>query len=98
MDGTSNERWEIIRFGEFKLSTSERLLLRNDQVVQIQARPFDLLVHLLENRHRVVNRDELHRVVWKGVRVNEQAVRVAVHAARRAVGDTGNSQRIIRTV
>ncbi len=88
----------VVRFGEYELSRSERLLLRRGRVVQLQARPLDLLFYLIDNRNRVVSREELHRTVWKGVRVNEQALRFAVHAVRRAIGDTGHAQQIIRTV
>src|SRR5258706_2921753 len=89
---------EIIRFGDFELSRSERLLRRNGEVVRLQARPFDLLVYLIENRDRVISREELLKNVWNGVRVNEQAQRFAVHSIRRAIRDSGDAQQAIRTV
>src|SRR5687767_307082 len=88
----------VLRFGEYEVSTLERLLMRRGRVVPLQARPFDLLVYLIDNRNRVISRDELLRTVWRGVRVNEQAQRFAVHAVRRAIGDSGHAQGIIRTV
>ena len=78
---------ELLRFGDYEISKPERLLFRKGQVVPLQARPFDLLHYLLDNRDRVISRDELLRTVWRGVRVNEQAQRFAVHAVRRAIGE-----------
>ena len=89
---------EVFRFGEYEVSKPERLLLRTGHVVSLQSRPFDLLLYLIENRNRVISREELLRTVWRGVRVNEQAMRFAVHAVRRAIGDSGQAQRIVRTV
>ena len=88
----------ILQFGEYELSKAERTLLRRGRVVSLQARPFDLLVYLLENRDRVITRDELLLNVWRGVRVNEQALRFALHSVRQAIGDSGHAQRVIRTV
>src|SRR5436305_12098517 len=89
---------EVLEFGGYELSRAERLLLRNNRVVSLQARPFDLLLYLIDHRNRVISRDELLQTVWRGVCVNEQALRFAVHAVRRAIGDSGHAQRIIRTV
>jgi DNA-binding winged helix-turn-helix (wHTH) protein len=95
--GTTEYR-EVLRFEDCELSKAERLLLRNGHAVPLQARPFDLLAYLVDNRDRVISRDEILHNVWRGVRVNEEAVRFSVHAIRRAIGDSGHSQRIIRTV
>jgi eukaryotic-like serine/threonine-protein kinase len=92
------EDCDVLRFEDCELSKAERLLLRNGRAVPLQARPFDLLAYLAENRNRVISRDEILQKVWKGVRVNEEAIRFSVHAIRRAIGDDGHTQRIIRTV
>jgi TolB-like protein/Flp pilus assembly protein TadD len=59
---------------------------------------FDLLVHLIRERHRVVGKDELLASVWQGRIVSESAFFNRVNAARTAIGDTGDRQRLIKTM
>ena len=58
---------------------------------------FDLLVFLLQNRDRIVSKDEILDAVWDGRIVSEAALSSRINAARKAVGDTGNEQAVIRT-
>lgn len=88
----------IYRFGVFELNARSRQLLRQGRLVAIQPKPFDLLLYLIRHRDRVVPRDELLAEVWRGVHVDDEAVRFTLHAARRAVDDDGNRQGVIRTV
>jgi pimeloyl-ACP methyl ester carboxylesterase len=64
----------------------------------VEPQVFDLLLHLAQHRDRVVSKDELIRVVWAGRFVSDDTLTSRVHAARRAIGDTGREQRLIRTV
>src|SRR5687767_2795327 len=98
MPSSVNASYEVLRFEDCELSKAERLLIRSGRIVPLQARPFDLLAYLVDNRDRVIPRDEILNKVWRGVRVNEEALRFSVHAIRRAIGDDGQSQRLIRTV
>jgi DNA-binding winged helix-turn-helix (wHTH) protein len=59
---------------------------------------FDLLVYLLQNRHRVVSKDDLIATVWGGQIVSDSTLANRINAARKAVGDSGDEQRLIRTV
>lgn len=59
---------------------------------------FDLLVYLVENRERVVSRDNLIDAVWDGRVVSESTLASHINAVRRAVGDSGAEQRLIRTI
>ena len=59
---------------------------------------FDLLVYLLQNRHRVVRKDDLIATVWGGQIVSDSTLANRINAARKAVGDSGDEQRLIRTV
>jgi DNA-binding winged helix-turn-helix (wHTH) protein len=59
---------------------------------------FDLLVYLLENRDRVVSKDDLIAGVWGGRIVSESKLASRINAVRKAVGDSGEVQRLIRTV
>ena len=88
----------IYRFGAFEVDGRTRQLLRDGRPVAIQPKPFDLLLYLLRHRDRLVPREELRAEVWSGVHVDDEAVRFTLHAARKAVGDDGSRQEVIRTV
>lgn len=88
----------IYRFDEFELDGERRELRRRGAGIPIQPRPLDVLLYLARNRDRVVPRDELLQALWCDVTVNDEALTFAVHQARRAVGDDGARQAVIRTV
>lgn len=73
------------------------LTINNDQI-DIEPQVFDLLVYLIENRNRVVARNELLDKLWKGRIVTDSALNARLKAARRAVGDSGRRQNIIKTI
>ena len=87
-----------VRFGTCELSF-ERLELRRDgQPVPVEPQVFDVLAYLLTHRDRVVPKTELLDEVWHDRFVSESALTSRIKSARRAVGDTGRDQRIIRTI
>jgi DNA-binding winged helix-turn-helix (wHTH) protein len=88
----------VFRFGSYELDPAARELRRDGVVQPIQPKVFDLLIHLVRNRHRAVDRDELLRVLWPDVRVTPASVSRALKSARRALGDDGHRQFLIRTV
>ncbi|HEU4381424.1 MAG TPA: winged helix-turn-helix domain-containing protein [Hyphomicrobiaceae bacterium] len=71
---------------------------RQGNIVPIEPQVFDLLVLLLTNSGRVVTKDEIIKRVWHGRIVSEAAVSSRIKAARQAIGDTGASQALIRTI
>jgi TolB-like protein len=73
-------------------------LRRGEELVHVEPQVFDLLIHLLRNRDRVFSKDELLDVVWQGRIVSEAALSSRINAARRAVGDDGDRQALIRTM
>ena len=85
-------------FGECVLDTGRRELSRGGEAVAVGPQVFDLLIHLIENRDRVVSKDELFDVIWRGRTVSESTLTSHVNFARRAIGDTGEEQRLIRTI
>ncbi len=85
-------------FGEHSLDVDRHELRRRGEQIAIEPQVFDLLVHLLRNRERVVSRDDLIAEVWRGRIVSDSAVTTRINAARRAVGDSGAEQTVIRTV
>jgi pimeloyl-ACP methyl ester carboxylesterase/DNA-binding winged helix-turn-helix (wHTH) protein len=80
------------------LDTSVRELSVAGAAVKIEPKVFDLLLHLIENRDRVVSKDELVAAVWDGRFISEAAVSSAVKSARKALGDDGKNQRYVRTI
>ena len=85
-------------FDDCVLDTSRRELRRGAAPVAVEPQVFDLLVHLVRHRDRVVSKDELLATVWHGRIVSESALFNRINAARSAIGDSGNRQRLIKTL
>lgn len=88
----------VYRFGDCLLDSTRALLSVRGAEMHVEPQVFDLLRHLVENRDRVVSRDELVAVVWNGRCVSETTIGARIFAARHAVGDSGQVQAIIRTL
>ena len=87
----------MYRFHGFELDV-DRLELRSDgEPVSVEPQVFSLLLFLIENRDRVISKDELIASVWNGRIVSDATLNSRVNSLRRAVGDTGKSQQIIKT-
>jgi len=85
-------------FEDFVLDTDRRELGRGSTVVSIAPLAFDFLEFLIRNRERVLTKDDLIASVWNGRIVSESAFSTCINAARSAINDTGEEQRLIRTV
>lgn len=88
----------LYRFDDFHLNPATRELHQGDALVALPARAFDCLAYLIEHRDRAVGRDELIAAVWGRVEVSDALLSHTVVKIRRALGDTGNEQRSVRTV
>ena len=87
-----------ISFEAYALDTGTRELRRGGELVALEPQVFDLLVYLIENRERVVSKDDLIASVWQGRIVSDSTLTSRINAARKAVGDSGEQQSLIRTV
>ncbi len=96
MTATENGH-EKINFGGFRLEAESRTLWRDGAEVHLAKRPFDVLRYLIENRERVISRDELLDKFWDGCDVYDDALRKTVGAIRHALCDTGKPPRFIET-
>src|SRR5215831_295238 len=85
-------------FENHTLDTERRELLRDGMPVALQPQVFDVLVHLIANRDRVVSKDDLIELVWGGRIVSDSALTSRINAARSAVEDSGKAQKFIRTM
>lgn len=85
-------------FSNQVLDTDTRELSRESMPVSLEPQVFDLVVHLMENRDRVVSKEELIEKIWHGRHVAESTLTSRINAARKAVGDSGAEQALIRTI
>jgi TolB-like protein len=95
--GAKGDRVEF-RFSDHTLDVERRELRRGADPIAVEPQVFDLLVYLLENRDHVVSKDDLIAAVWLGRIVSESTLTSRINAARKAIGDTGEEQRLIRTI
>jgi TolB-like protein/tetratricopeptide (TPR) repeat protein len=99
-------RWEASKgigslryfFGNFALDTDRRELRRGADMVLTSPQVFDLLEYLIRNRERVVSKDDLVSAIWKGRIVSDAALTTRLNAARSVIGDSGEEQRLIKTL
>ncbi|UWU94189.1 winged helix-turn-helix domain-containing tetratricopeptide repeat protein [Bradyrhizobium sp. CB1015] len=85
-------------FEDYRLDAERRELKRGSELIAVGPKVFDLLLFLVRNREQVVTRDDLLEAVWEGRIVSESTLTSHVNAVRKAIGDTGKEQRLIRTV
>jgi len=86
------------RFEQHVLDSDLRELRRGAEVVALEPQVFDLLIYLVQSRDRVVSKDDLIASVWGGRIVSDSTLTSRINAARKALGDSGEEQRLIRTM
>ncbi|HET6633102.1 MAG TPA: winged helix-turn-helix domain-containing protein [Rhodanobacteraceae bacterium] len=84
--------------GRFTIEPATRRLLRDGEPVELEAKVFDLILLLLEQRQRALDKRELVETLWRGRPVTDAALSQLVYKARRALDDDGGRQQVIRTV
>ena len=98
---TSRERVErklLYRFEKYVLDTDRRELRQGGDLVRLAPQVFDILVYLIHHRDRVISKDDLMAAVWGGRIVSESALTTRLNGARKAIGDSGEEQRLIKTL
>src|SRR5678816_3754418 len=85
-------------FSNHVLDTSLRELRRGSEAIDVEPQVLDLLIYLMENRDRVVSKDDLIASVWNDRIVSDATLTSRIYAARKAVGDSGREQKLIRTI
>jgi DNA-binding winged helix-turn-helix (wHTH) protein len=88
----------LYAFENFFLDTARRELSRDGALIATQPQVFDVLQYLICNREHVVSKDDLIASVWGGRIVSESTLSTRINAARTAIEDSGEEQRLIRTV
>ena len=87
-----------LSFGDYEIDIDRRELRRARAPVHVEPQVFDVLVYLVQNRDRVVSKDDLIAAVWGGRIVSELTLTSRINAARKAIGDSGGEQKFIRTI
>jgi DNA-binding winged helix-turn-helix (wHTH) protein len=85
-------------FEEYAFDTDRHELHRGANVVSFAPQVFDLLDYLIRNRERVVSKDDLINAIWNGRSVSDAALTTRLNVARGAIGDTGEDQRLVKTL
>lgn len=88
----------LFSFDNCSLDPARRELRRGADIVAVEPQVFDLLEFLIRNRDRVVTRDDMIEHVWNGRIVSELTLATRLNSARRAVGDDGARQSLIKTI
>src|SRR5258705_10165583 len=89
---------DLICFGPFRLSTTERLLERGGEPVQLGSRALDILIVLVERPAEVVSKKELIAKVWPDLVVDEGSLRYHILALRKALGQGRSGTRYVTNV
>lgn len=88
----------LFSFADFTLDCERRELHARGAIVPVEPQVFDLLVYLIENRDRVVSKDDLMASVWNGRVVSDSTLDSRINAVRKALGDSGGRQQFVRTI
>ncbi|MFY0611558.1 MAG: winged helix-turn-helix domain-containing protein [Hyphomicrobiaceae bacterium] len=88
----------LLRFHNFTIDTASYELRSGDDIRRVEPLVFDLIVFFARNPRRLVSRDELIEHVWSGRIVSDATISSSIKVARQALGDSGNEQKLIRTV
>lgn len=88
----------IIRFDNFKLDVDKFELHCDNEVIHVEPRVFDLILMLTQNPRRILTRDEIIENVWGGRIISDATISTCVKSARKALGDSGEAQKYIKTI
>ncbi len=88
----------VLAFDQYRLDIERRELRCGAELIALEPKAFDLLAFLIQHRDRVLSKDELLQALWQGRIVSEAALTTRINAVRRAIGDDGTAQRLVRTI
>lgn len=88
----------IYRFGDCELDAEGFAFSRRGEHQPVEPQVFELLLYLVRHRNRMVTREELALAIWRGRMVADATINSRIRLVRRAIGDTGRAQTLIRTL
>lgn len=83
---------------EFEINTTQFQITSGSTDISVEPKVFDLVVYLIENRQRLVTREELFEKIWAGREVSDTTLSNHIKSARKTLGDNGDLQKVIKTV
>jgi TolB-like protein len=92
------EASQLLQFNNFLIDADRQELKGAEGVIHVEPQVFDLLLYFAKNPSRVISKDELIEKIWKGRIVSDAALNSRINSARRAIGDSGKKQTLIRTI
>ena len=97
MDQSGGQTTMLYRFGNYTLDADRCELLLGADRVELEPQVFSMLSYLIQERSRIVTRGDLIATIWNGRLVSDSTINSRIAAARRVIGDAGQSQRLIRS-
>jgi DNA-binding winged helix-turn-helix (wHTH) protein len=95
----TNELTGVYAFEEFRLDAGKRLLFGPDgEPVPLMPKAFDILLYLLRNAERIVEKDELMDKIWPDTVVEENNLTQNISSIRKALGERHKENRFIATI
>src|SRR5215216_326196 len=94
----SEQKQHFYEFGPFRLDPLKRRLLRDGEPLRLTPKAFDLLLALVEESGRTVEKDELLDKVWPGTAVEENNLNQNITALRKCLGDSRQDSQYIATI
>jgi len=88
----------VYQFNHIKIDSQNYKLLTNGVETQVEPQVFNLILFLIQNKDRVISRDELLDHIWQGRVVSDTSINNTIKSARKALGDDGNKQQVIKTI
>ncbi|NJM54186.1 MAG: hypothetical protein HC846_12865 [Blastocatellia bacterium] len=88
----------IISFEKFLLNSQTRQLHRQNEIVEISSKGFDVLFYLIQKRGELATKDEIYQAVWGDTFVEENNIHVQISALRRVLGEKRGESKFIKTV
>ena len=88
----------IYKFNNIELDSEKFCLTVGSKEVSVEPQVFNLIIYLVENRNKIVSRHEILENVWEGRIVSDTSINNHIKSARKALGDDGTKQHIIKTV
>ena len=98
MQGSHLSKFGALKFGDVVIDRGSFSISRAGQPVELTPRAFDVLFYLVENRDRVVEKQELFDAVWKDTFVTDNALMRAIREIRRELGDSATEPKYVETV
>src|SRR6266436_4141958 len=93
-----DESRQFYEFGRFRINSAQRLLLRDQEIVPLTPKVFDMLLTLVESSGEVVSKDFLMKKVWPDTFVEEGNLTQNISLLRKALGEGQNGHQYIETV